>query len=87
MEAMIEVSNEGLESLMGKRVLLMSAGYFYEGKLVGVNDNFVKIEDPHIVYETGKWSDDSYGDRQKMHTNGWYVQTGLIESYGVSKDD
>ena len=81
-----EVENEGFEALMGKRVLLMSAGYFYEGELVGVNDKFVKLLDAHVVYETGKWSDKNYTDRQKMHQEDWYVQVGMIESYGVSKN-
>lgn len=80
-----EVQGEGLLGLMGERVLLMCAGYFYEGKLVGVNDSFVKLEDAGIVYETGKWSDKSYTDLQKLHQSEWYVQMGLIESFGKSK--
>lgn len=82
-----EVENEGLDGLLGKRVLLMSAGYFYEGELVGANSKFVKLSDPHVVYETGKWTDVKYLDIQKMHKDTWYVQTGLIESYGESKSD
>lgn len=80
-----EVDGEGLESLMGKRVLLMCAGYFYEGKLIGVNSTFVKLEDPAVVYEIGLWDKKEYADIQKLHTKFWYVQTGLIESFGESK--
>ena len=80
-----QVDNEGLDSLLGERVLLMCAGYFYEGKLIGVNNDFVKIDDAHIVYSTGKWSDKNYEDTQKLHTNEWYVMRGLIESFGKSK--
>lgn len=87
MKQYIEVSGEGLEGLMGKRVLIMTAGYFYEGKLVGVNDNFIKLEDPGIVYETGAFSNPNYKDLQKLHTKEWYVQMGLIESYGVSMSE
>jgi len=82
-----EVENEGLLALLDKRVLIMSAGYFYEGKLEGVNDSFVKLNDAHIVYSTGTWSDKEYSDIQKLHTDSWYVQIGLIESFGVSKND
>lgn len=81
-----EIEGEGLESLLGERVLLMCAGYFYEGKLIGVNQTFVKLEDPGIVYLVGSWSDKSYSDIQKLHTNEWYVQLGLIESFGKSKN-
>ena len=85
MKTFIEVENEGLESLLGKRVLLMSAGYFYEGILSGVNETCVKVSDAHIVYSTGKFTDANYTDRQKLHTPDWYVATGLIESFGLSK--
>lgn len=82
-----EVDGEGLESLLDSRVLLMRAGYFYEGKLIGVSDSFVKLDDASIVYSTGKWSDKNYEDIQKLHHKEWYVQRGLIESFGKSKND
>jgi len=85
MKKIIEETGEGLESLLGERVLLMCAGYFYEGKLIGVNDTCVKLSDAHIVYSTGTWSDKTYSDIQKLHVSDWYVQTGLIESFGKSK--
>ena len=81
-----DVGNEGLEGLLGERVLIMTAGYFYEGKLIGVNDRFIKLQDPSVVYETGKWEDSNYANIQKLHQKQWYVQTGLIESYGLSKN-
>jgi len=88
MKTIVEISeNEGLESLLGKRVLLMCAGYFYEGKLVGVNDTCVKLKDSHIVFSTGAFNEKGYSDIQKLHTDFWYVKTGLIESFGLSKND
>ena len=81
-----QVEGEGLDSLLGERVLLMCAGYFYEGKLIGVNDSFVKLDDAAIVYSTGEWSAKSYADIQKLHEKEWYVQRGLIESFGKSKN-
>lgn len=75
----------GLDALMGERVLLMCANYFYEGKLTGVNETFVELEDAHIVYETGQWSDKKWADRQKLHTAKWQVKSSFIESFGVSK--
>jgi hypothetical protein len=74
-----------LESLLGERVLLICAGYFYEGKLIGVNSTFVKLDDAGIVYLTGEWSSKEYSDIQKLHQKEWYVQRGLIESFGKSK--
>ena len=80
-----ETENQGLESLLGERVLLMTAGYFYEGELVGVNNTCVELKDAHVVYETGEWSDKEYKDIQKLHNDTWFVQMGLLESFGRSK--
>lgn len=81
-----QVEGEGLDALLGERVLLMCAGYFYEGILVGVNDTFVKLDDAAIVYSTGEWSNKNYSDIQKLHQKEWYVMRGLIESFGKSKN-
>ena len=80
-----EVEGEGLESLLGERVLLLCMNYFYEGVLAGVNADVVQLDDPHVVYETGKWSDKGYADRQKLHSAKLYVRIAAIEAYGVSK--
>lgn len=81
-----EIEGEGLSALLDERVLLMCAGYFYEGKLIGVNESFVKLDDAAIVYSSGAWSDKDYSDIQKLHQKEWYVQIGLIESFGKSKN-
>jgi hypothetical protein len=81
-----EIEGEGLDSLLGERVLLLCAGYFYEGKIIGVNDSFVKLDDASIVYSTGDWKEKAYSDIQKLHQKEWYVQRGLIESFGKSKN-
>ena len=81
----VEVDGEGLVALLGERVLLLCANYFYTGKLIGVNDTFVQLEDPAIVYETGSWLDAKMKDEQHLHTKQWYVSRSFIESFGVSK--
>jgi len=80
-----EVEGEGLQALLGERVLLMCTNYFYTGKLVGVNTDCVQLEDPAIVYETGRWSSKSYADEERLHVQVFYVQTAAIEAFGVSK--
>jgi len=80
-----QIEGEGLEALLGENVLLMCSSYFYTGKLIGVNADFVKLESPTIVYETGKWSSPGYADAQPLHAKEWYVTRHSIESYGLSK--
>lgn len=79
-----EVQGEGLEKLMGERITLFCINYIYTGKLVGVNETFILLEDPAIVYETGEFSSKDWEDAQSL-PNEWYVATQSIESFGVLK--
>ena len=85
MKKLVEIQDgEGLEKLMGERVTLFCANFIYTGKLVGVNDTCVLLQDPAIVYETGAFTDKAWKDAQKL-PNSWYVQTSAIESFGILK--
>ena len=81
----VEDEQEGLISLLGEKVLIMTSGYFYTGKLVGVNDTCVKLEDPSIVYETGEWTLENFKDEQSMDRAFHYIQMNAIESFGRKK--
>ena len=80
-----EVEGEGLTKLLGEKVLLMCANYFYTGKLQGVNETCVLLTDPAIVYETGEWEAAKFKDEQKMRIKYLYVQVSAIEAFGVAK--
>ena len=79
-----EVENEGLIKLLGERVTLFCANYIYTGKLVGVNESCVLLEDAAIVYETGTLIDKAWRDAQSL-PHAWYVQVAFIESFGLLK--
>ena len=81
---MQESKEEGFIALMGKRVTLFCAVYIYTGKLVGVNETCVKLENPAIVYETGPFTDKKWKDAQEL-PNTIYVQTAMVESFGEVK--
>ena len=83
MKKIIEVDGktEGLESLLGEEVILLCMNYFYSGKLVGVNESFVLLDDAKIVYETGPWDQAGLKDAQSLPGK-WRVQIASIESYG-----
>lgn len=80
-----EKDAEGLEALLGETITVFCALYFYTGKLVGVNSTCIKLEDTYIVYETGAFSEKGWKDAQKLPHKYWYVQTGMIESFGKMK--
>lgn len=79
-----EVEGEGLVKLLGETVTIFCASYIYTGKLVGVNDTCVLLDDAKIVYETGAFSEKGWKDAQSL-PNSWYVATGMIESFGILK--
>jgi len=81
---MKEVENEGLLSLMGKRVTLFCGVYIYTGTLVGVNDSCVKLSGAAVVYETGAFSNEDWKDAQNLPKD-WYVTIASIESFGELK--
>lgn len=85
MKVLMEIKEDGLETLMGKKVILFCANYFYTGKLVGVNKTVVKLEDAAIVYETGPFTDSKYKDEQPIGKHDHYVRIPAIESFGLAK--
>ena len=79
-----EVEDAGLISLLGEQVILFCVNYFYSGKLVGVNDTCVELENGHIVYETGAFTESKWKDAQKVADN-LFVQVAAIESFARGK--
>lgn len=79
-----EVDGDGLVGLMGERVTLYCSAYIYSGKLTGVNDKFVLLEDAEIVYDTGAFSSKGWTTSEK-YPNNLYVMIHSIESFSVIK--
>ena len=77
-------SGTGLGALVGERVTLFCINYIYTGKLIGVSESNVLLENPAIVFETGPLSTKKWKDAQNLPKN-WYVERSSIESFGVLK--
>ncbi len=80
----VPANEVGLESLMGEEVILFCMNYFYAGKLEGVNEKFVLLEDAAIVYETGEFSAVRWEDAQKIGQP-LYVMIDKIEAFARGK--
>lgn len=80
-----EVEDDGFSPLLGEQITLLCMNYFYTGKLVAVNKEFVELENPAIVYETGEWAAQSYKDAQPLGCKSLRVRTAAIEAYGKIK--
>jgi len=81
----VKVQGGGLDSLLGKQVLLFCLNYIYAGELAEIGVDFVRLVKPSIVYETGPFSSPGYLDAQPLHTSTWCVQRMAIESFGLGK--
>jgi hypothetical protein len=80
----VEVTGDGLESLLGEMVQLWCLNYIYSGKLVGVNTNDVVLEDAVVVYETGKMTDKTFKFAEPVASKELFVRTAVIESYSLA---
>jgi hypothetical protein len=80
-----EVEGEGLNALLGEKVVLLCNNYFYAGTLTGVNDTCVQLTEPQIVYETGEWTAKKWANAVDFPADVLYVQTAMIEAFGKGK--
>ena len=80
----VEVPNEGFLAFLGETITCFCAVYIYTGKLVGVNEDCIKLENPKIVYETGSFVEKNWKDAQQLPNN-LYLQKGMIEAFGIIK--
>lgn len=79
-----EVEGEGLVGLMGEVVTLFCLNYIYTGKLTGVNETCVRLDNAAIVFETGAFDSTTWKDAQKL-PKPVYVMLGAVESYMILK--
>jgi len=75
-----EVDGEGMIALLNKQVMLFCLNYIYTGKLIGVNDICVLLENPRIVYETGSFADKGFKDAQALPF-ALYINLSAVESF------
>ena len=80
-----EVEGDGLVKLLGEQVQVWCLNYIYTGKLTGVNERDLCLEDASIVYETGKLTDKGFKDAQSVGVKEWFVRLDVVEAYALVK--
>jgi hypothetical protein len=73
--------NEGLVSLMGKNIEVQTGLFIYAGKLVGVNDICIKLDNAYTVFETGEFKNKKYKDAQARSNPVLYVMVVNIIAF------
>lgn len=81
--SVIETNETAFEQIMGEQVTIFSLNYIYHGKLIGVNNENILLENPKIVYETGDFSASGFKDTQSLECKEFFIQKGTIESFGI----
>lgn len=66
--------------MLGKVVYVSCTSYAYTGKLTGVNDKFIELEEVEIVYETGPWSGKTFKGTEKLPTKTLCIFLTQVES-------
>lgn len=80
----VDVEGEGLTALLGETVQLFCCRYIYRGKLIGVNDTCVLLEDAGIVYATGVLTGPPEDFQRFAHHH--YICISSIESFGLAPE-
>jgi hypothetical protein len=84
LQTVIEDAQEGFMALLGQNITVFCMNYIYTGKLVGVNESQLKLEDAKVVFETGAFSSKDWKDAQAL-PNACYIRFSAVEMYTVLK--
>ena len=83
MKKIIETTeSEGLESLLGEKIMVWCMNYIYHGTLVEVGKQDIKLSNAKVVYETGELCSKEIKDAQDLPSN-LHIRIAAIESYYV----
>ena len=84
MKRVVETEDGGMVALLGEKIALFCGVYIYTGKLAGVNNDHIELDEPKLVYETGELTSGDWQDAQPLPSP-WRVMLQGIESWGPAK--
>jgi len=70
----------GPASLVGTNVLVFTTTYIYYGYLHAVNCDFLQLNNPRIVYETGPFNTPKFKDSQPCTSEHLFLSISHIET-------
>ena len=80
----VDVTDVGFDEMLGESICVYCSVYIYAGKLVGVNDKYIELDNAKIVYDTGGLCEGDWSTAEKLPSL-WRVMFNAIESWGKSK--
>ena len=78
------MESQGIRSLVGKKIVVYACRFIYTGVVAYADDQYVRLSDAHIVYDTGAHDKDkkSWDTVEPTWNSTWYIQLSSIESFG-----
>lgn len=73
----------GYSQLIGETITVYTCRYIYHGKLIEEGEDYIKLLNPAIIYETGSYEDKNFADKQSLHTETWNIAKQSVESFGI----
>lgn len=74
---------EDLVGHAGKHVVLFCANYIYEGVLNREDHEAVYIDEPAIIYQTGRWDQADWTRSERLPIPTLKIERSAIESSGL----
>lgn len=78
-----KIEEHGFTPLIGENITVFCCRYIYHGKLIEEGNDYIKLKNPSIVYETGAFSDKQFSDIQSLNVETWNIAKQSIEGFGV----
>lgn len=86
MKRIVELDTKSeLDKCLDEQLFVFANNYHYTGKLIAINNNFIILQDPYIVYSTGDWDNKQWSDCQKLPTKELHIMLSAVESYFITK--
>lgn len=77
-----EVTN--LDDLVSETYLFQCARYIYYGKVKSITSDYIELENAHVVFETGDYSNDKPKDMQKLPHNAFVLRQSIEAFYKMN---
>jgi hypothetical protein len=79
-----EVGGEGLNDLLGKKIMVYSCRFFYTGTLKSFDSNYLTLSDAKIIYDTGTHQKDktAWESVEDLWAKDWRIRLACVESFG-----
>ena len=74
-----------ISGFMGQRLMFFCRNFVYVGIVAHVGEDFVALNEPYVVFETGALTDKKFKDAQPL-PHEWHVPFASCEGFGRPRE-